>query len=246
MPDLAARAVGAHLESRPAEGPHHEALQHHFVSLGQQKEAAALGMWVFIAQEVLFFGGLFAAYAIYRHAYPAAFSAGSHHLNWRIGFANTLVLIGSSLTMAMAVYSAAVGRKARIVGLLVATVLLGGVFLGVKYFEYSEKIAPCLGDGPHAGCLLPGERFDGQAIHVEGAEAAHAQIFFSLYFAMTGLHALHMIVGIPIILTIAFLAWRGRFSPEYHTPVEIVGLYWHFVDIIWIFLFPLLYLVGAH
>jgi cytochrome c oxidase subunit 3 len=225
---------------------HHPALQHHFTDLRQQKEAVTLGMWVFIAQEVLFFGGLFAAYAVYRNMYPDAFNAGSHHLSWRIGFANTLVLIGSSLTMALAVHAAAVGRRKRIVGYLLATVLLGSVFLGVKYFEYGEKIRPCLGDGPHAGCLVPGERFDASALHLEGAEAGHAQIFFSLYFGMTGLHALHMIIGIPIILTIAFLAGRGRYSPEYHTPVEIVGLYWHFVDIIWIFLFPLLYLIGAH
>jgi cytochrome c oxidase subunit 3 len=116
----------------------------------------------------------------------------------------------------------------------------------VKYFEYGEKIRPCLGDGPHAGCLVPGEGFDASAVHLEGPEGLHVQIFFSLYFAMTGLHALHMIIGIPIILTIAFLASRGRYSPEYHSPVELVGLYWHFVDIIWIFLFPLLYLIGAH
>ena len=221
-------------------------LQHHFVDLGQQREAATLGMWVFIAQEVLFFGGLFAAYAVYRHQYPGAFSAGSHHLSWRIGFANTLVLIGSSLTMALAVYSAAVGKKNRVAGFILATILLGSVFLGVKYFEYREKIAPCLGDGPHAGCLVPGERFDASALHLEGAEGGHAQIFFSLYFGMTGLHALHMIIGVPILATIAAMAWRGRFSPEYFTPVEMVGLYWHFVDIIWIFLFPLLYLIGAH
>jgi cytochrome c oxidase subunit 3 len=227
-------------------GRHHTALRHHFADLDQQKEAASLGMWVFIAQEVLFFGGLFAAYAVYRSQYPAAFSAGSHHLSWKVGFANTLVLIGSSLTMAMAVHAAAVGKARRVVGLLLATVLLGSVFLGVKYFEYGEKIRPCLGDGEHAGCLVPGERFDASALHLEGAEAGHAQIYFSLYFGMTGLHALHMVIGIPIILTIAFLAGRGRYSPEYHTPVEIVGLYWHFVDIIWIFLFPLLYLIGAH
>jgi cytochrome c oxidase subunit 3 len=229
-----------------SEGAHHAALQHHFVDLGQQKEAAALGMWVFIAQEVLFFGGLFAAYAVYRHEYPGAFSAGSHHLSWRIGFANTLVLIGSSLTMALAVYSAAVGRRRAVAGFILATILLGSVFLGVKYFEYAEKIVPCLGEGPHAGCLVPGERFDASALHVEGASAGQAQIFFSLYFGMTGLHALHMIVGIPILATIAVMALRGRFSPEYHTPVELVGLYWHFVDIIWIFLFPLLYLIGKH
>jgi cytochrome c oxidase subunit 3 len=227
-------------------GEHHPALQHHFANLDQQREAASLGMWVFIAQEVLFFGGLFAAYAVYRSQYPAAFSAGSHHLSWKVGFANTLVLIGSSLTMAMAVHSAAVGKARRVVGFLLATILLGSVFLGVKYLEYGEKIRPCLGDGPHAGCLVPGERFDASVLHLEGAEAGHAQIFFSLYFGMTGLHALHMIIGVPIILTIAVLAGRGRYSPEYHSPVEIVGLYWHFVDIVWIFLFPLLYLIGAH
>jgi cytochrome c oxidase subunit 3 len=238
LSELASPAAPAH--------EHHEALQHHFVDLRQQNEAASLGMWVFIAQEVLFFGGLFAAYAIYRHAYPAAFAAGSHHLSWKLGFANTLVLIGSSFTMAMAVHSAALGRSRRIVGFLLATVLLGGVFLGVKYFEYGEKIAPCLGDGAHAGCLVPGENFDPATLHLEGAEGLHAQIFYSLYFGMTGLHALHMIIGVPIILTIAALAWRGRFSPEYHTPVELVGLYWHFVDIVWIFLFPLLYLIGKH
>jgi cytochrome c oxidase subunit 3 len=225
---------------------HHPALQHQFTDLRQQKEAVTLGMWVFIAQEVLFFGGLFAAYAVYRNEYPAAFSAGSHHLSWKLGFANTLVLILSSLTMAMAVHSAAIGKKSRIVGFLLATVLLGSVFLGVKYFEYGEKIRPCFGDGPHAGCLVPGERFDAAALHLEGAEGGHAQIYFSLYFGMTGLHALHMIIGTPIILGIAFLAWRGKYSPEYHSPVELVGLYWHFVDIIWIFLFPLLYLIGAH
>jgi cytochrome c oxidase subunit 3 len=235
--------VAAHA---PAQTEHHPALQHHFVDLQQQKEAAALGMWVFIAQEVLFFGGLFAAYAVYRHAYPEAFSLGAHHLDWRIGFFNTLVLIGSSLTMAMAVHAASVGQRTRIVGFLLATILLGGVFLGVKYFEYAEKIVPCLGDSAHAGCLVPGERFDAAALHADAATGPQTQVFFSLYFGMTGLHALHMIIGIPIILTIASFAWRGRYSPEYHSPVEIVGLYWHFVDIIWIFLFPLLYLIGTH
>ena len=223
----------------------HPALQHHFADLRQQKAAASLGMWVFIAQEVLFFGGLFAAYAVYRHAYPEAFSLGSHHLSWRVGFANTLVLIASSLTMAMAVHAAAVGHRRRIVAFLFSTLLLGGVFLGVKVFEYAGKIGPCLGDGAHAGCLLPGPRFDAAALHGEAASGPQVQIFFSLYFAMTGLHALHMIVGVPIILVIAALAWRGGYGPEYHTPVEMLGLYWHFVDIVWIFLFPLLYLIGT-
>jgi cytochrome c oxidase subunit 3 len=230
----------------PAEHAPHAALQHQFADLHQQQDASTFGMWVFIAQEVLFFGGLFAAYTVYRSQYSTAFAAGSHHLSWKIGFANTLVLIASSLTMAMAVHSAAVGARRRIVGFLLATVLLGGVFLGVKYFEWGEKIFPCLGDGPHAGCLVPGERFDASAVHLEGIEARHVQIYFALYFGMTGLHALHMVVGIPIVLTIAWLATRGRFTPVYHTPVEIVGLYWHFVDIIWIFLVPLFSLVGTH
>jgi len=224
----------------------HGPLQHHFRDLAQQKAASSLGMWVFIAQEVLFFGGLFTAYTVYRHAYPEAFTAGSHHLSWQVGFFNTLVLIASSLTMAMGVYSAAKGHSRQVVAYLLATILLGSVFLGVKYFEYSGKISPCFGDGPHAGCLVPGERFDAASLGLGSEAGGHAQIFFSLYFGMTGLHALHMIVGIPIILLIARSAWKGRYTPEWHTPVEIVGLYWHFVDIIWIFLFPLLYLIGAH
>ena len=221
-------------------------LAHHFADLHQQREAASLGMWVFIVQEVLFFGGLFGAYAVYRSQYPDAFAAGSHHLSWRIGFFNTLVLIASSLTMAMAVFSAATGRRSRIVFYLLLTILLGSVFLGVKYFEYGEKIRPCLGDGPHSGCLVPGARFDAASLHVEGDVGRQAQIYYSFYFGMTGLHALHMVIGIPIIAIVASMAWRGRFSPEWHTPVELTGLYWHFVDIVWIFLFPLLYLIGAH
>jgi len=229
-----------------ASAAHHPALQHQFTNLEQQREASSLGMWVFIAQEVLFFGGLFATYTVYRFLYPEAFSVGSHHLSFKIGFFNTLVLIASSLTMAMGVYSAASGKKNRVAGFILATILLGSVFLGVKYFEYGEKIRPCFGDGTHTGCLVPGHRFDASALHLEGDSAGHVQIFFSLYFGMTGLHALHMIIGIPILLLIAWWSWQGRYSPEYHTPVELVGLYWHFVDIVWIFLFPLLYLIGSH
>jgi len=225
---------------------HAGALAHHFADLEQQKDAATFGMWVFLMTEVLFFGGMIAAYATYRYLYYGAFSAGSHHLSWRIGFFNTTVLIGSSFTMALAVYSAAVGRRARIVLFLLLTILLGSVFLGVKYFEYHEKIGPCLGDGPHAGCLLPGPRFDAAALELAGEAGRHAQIYFSLYFGLTGLHALHMVIGIPILAFITLAAQRGRFSPEWHTPVEMVGLYWHFVDIVWIFLFPLLYLIGHH
>ena len=225
-------AVSQHERLQAAHaGPHHPALQHHFPDLETQKEAATLGMWVFLAQEVMFFGGLFCAYTVYRNWYFAGFSEASHHLSWQLGGANTAVLIGSSLTMALAVRAAAMGRKNLVVLFLILTILLGSVFLGVKVVEYKEKF-------DHH--LVPGDGF-----RWEGPHAKPAEIFYSLYFAMTGLHALHMIIGIPILAAIAWMAQRGRFSPEYHSPVEMVGLYWHFVDIVWIFLFPLLYLIGG-
>jgi cytochrome c oxidase subunit 3 len=205
---------------------------HHFENLDQQKDASSLGMWLFIAQEIMFFGGLFLAYTTYRALYGHAFAEASSHLDWKLGAFNTAVLIGSSLTMAMAVHAAALGHRKAIAAWLIATILLGGVFLGVKVVEYGEKFEHHLVPGPH--------------FQYEGPDAPQAQIFFSLYFAMTGLHALHMIVGIPILGYMAWRGWQGRFGPEYHTPVELTGLYWHFVDIIWIFLFPLLYLLGAH
>jgi cytochrome c oxidase subunit III len=213
---------------------HAGVLQHHFEDLEQQKASSTLGMWVFIAQEVLFFGGLFTTYAIYRFLYPEAFAAGSHHLNVPLGAVNTAVLICSSLTMAMAVHASALGRRRQIVAYLLLTVLLGSVFLGVKVVEYREKFE-------HH--LLPGPSFSADELHVQGEQARAAQIYFSLYFAMTGLHALHMVIGIPILLTLAWLAHAGRYGPDYNTPVELTGLYWHFVDIVWIFLFPFLYLI---
>ena len=210
------------------------ALQHHFESLEQQKESSTLGMWVFIAQEVLFFGGLFTTYTVYRVKYPEVFAAASHHLNVTLGAANTAVLICSSLTMALAVHAAALGRRKQIVAWLLLTVLLGAVFLGVKVVEYQDKFE-------HH--LVPGPSFSGHVLHLEGDEEKQAQIYYSLYFAMTGLHALHMIIGFPILLGLAVFAWKGRYGPEWSTPVELTGLYWHFVDIVWIFLFPFLYLI---
>jgi cytochrome c oxidase subunit III len=215
----------------------HPALVHHFESLPAQKEAATFGMWVFLVTEVMFFGGLFLAYAIYRNLYFHAFVQSSRHLDLTMGAANTAVLICSSLTMAMGVHASAAGRRRATVAWLLLTIALGSVFLGVKAVEYKDKF-------DHH--LVPGERFRGQELHLEGDEARQAQIFFALYFAMTGLHATHMVIGVPLILVIAWWAHRGRFSPEYHTPVEMTGLYWHFVDIVWIFLFPLLYLIGRH
>jgi cytochrome c oxidase subunit 3 len=208
-------------------------LQHHFDSIEQQKEAAALGMWVFLVTELLFFGGLILAYTIYRWEYARAFAHASLHMDVTLGAVNTVVLICSSLTMAMAVHSAATGRRRLFPGFLVTTMLLGGAFLAIKAIEYTDHIRHHLFPGPGFRYPVP-------------ADARAAEMFFSLYFAMTGLHALHMIVGLGILATLLALARRGRFTAEYSTPVEISGLYWHFVDIVWIFLFPLLYLIGRH
>ncbi len=225
-----------------AEHAAHEALAHQFDNLEQQREATALGMWVFIAQEVMFFGGLFLCYLLYRTSYPQAFAAASNHLNWKLGTFNTAVLISSSLTMALAVWATQVGRTRRTQLLFLGlTALLGTVFLGVKVIEYTDKY--------HDGLIPIAGMFDpvGHGIHMPaGVPVQHYQMFYWIYFAMTGLHALHMIIGIGILIPIMWAAWRGRYSPEYHAPVELFGLYWHFVDIIWIFLFPLLYLLGAH
>jgi len=201
-------------------------------------------MWVFIAQEVMFFGGLFLAYLIYRMKYPEAFMAASNHLDWKLGTVNTAVLITSSLTMAMAVWATQVGRAPKTqVLFMAATVLLGLVFLGVKAYEYNDKYVHGL--IPVAGLFNPSADLLKEWTDA-GVTVQNVQIFYWLYFAMTGLHALHMIIGVGIIIPIMWWAWRGHYSPEYHAPVENFGLYWHFVDIVWIFLFPLLYLLGAH
>ena len=210
----------------------HSVLREQFHTLEQQRETASLGMWVFLITEIMFFGGLFLTYTVNRAAYPAAFAQGSHYLNVRLGTINTAVLICSSLTMALAVYASQVGRRKMLVGFLSLTILLGLVFLGIKGIEYADKFKEHVVPGP--SFVFP------------GPETAHAQLYFSLYFAMTGLHALHMIIGVGVVAVILAMAWRGRFSPEYHSPVEVSGLYWHFVDIIWIYLYPLLYLIDIH
>jgi cytochrome c oxidase subunit 3 len=209
---------------------HHPALQHHFHSMEQQLEASILGMWVFLVTEVMFFGGMFMAYILYRNIYPDAWLAGSQELNEVLGGTNTLVLICSSLSMAMAVRMAQVGNRKWLVNNLILTIVFGTAFLVVKYFEYAAKFEHHLVPGPH---------FD------PTREPAQ-QLFFSIYFMMTGIHALHMVVGIGIMLVILRQAWKGKFGPGYFGPVEVSGLYWHFVDIVWIFLFPLLYLIGKH
>jgi cytochrome c oxidase subunit 3 len=212
-----------------------EGLAHHFEDLEQQHEASRLGMWAFLATEVMFFGGLFTGYAVYRNLYPEAFHLGSHHLDVTLGAINTAVLIGSSLTMALAIRAAQVNsRKSTQVGLLLATIALGTVFLVIKGFEYHHK---------WVDHLMPGPGFDVAAF---GAEGPHARIFFSFYFVMTGLHAFHMVVGFGLLAWVARRAGRGEFTSRNYTALEMTGLYWHFVDLVWIFLFPLLYLIGRH
>ena len=226
-----ASAVGGPAAAAGHGADHHNPnLQHHFYSMEQQLEASTLGMWVFLVTEIMFFGGLFMAYIVYRSAYPEAWIAGSNHLNVPLGGLNTAVLICSSLTMVLAVRAAQTSsRKGQILHLIL-TMAFGSVFLIVKYFEYAEKFEHHLVPGPNFDPALPKEQ----------------QLFFSLYFMMTGVHAAHMIIGLGLMAVILVMAWRGRFNADYYTPVEVSGLYWHFVDIVWIFLFPLLYLLGYH
>ncbi len=306
---------GAEAEAHAA-NLHHPRLQHHFDDMEQQKEASSFGMWVFLSQEIMFFGGLFIAYLVYRHKYFGAFGTASSALDIKLGTINTVVLIASSLTMALAVNSAQLGKRIRLMAFIVATMFLGSIFLGIKVVEYSQKYErrevpganfcfepangpPCAGvseqkegtlalvkryltsgvghppspaysepgaipgsePGPshrevQAG-IEPGSA-PGAAASVEELapetvlgtvserqrSMTGAEIYFSLYFAMTGMHALHMIVGMGVMTWLLILAYRGVFTSTYFTTVENFGLYWHFVDIVWIYLFPLLYLIN--
>lgn len=205
-------------------------LAEQFDDLEQQREAAKLGMWVFLATEVLFFGALFLAYTVYRYLYPEAFAAASRHTEILLGGANTAVLLFSSTLMALAVRAAQLGQRRNLIWLLIGTALLGLFFLGIKAVEYHKDF------DAH---LVPGAGFAWQE-----SNPAAAELFFWLYFAMTGLHAIHVTVGVVLLLVLAWLAGRRRFENGNYLPIEIVGLYWHFVDIVWVFLFPLLYLAG--
>jgi cytochrome c oxidase subunit 3 len=234
LPDSAVTGLHHEEEFRPE-------LLHHFADPQQQRDASSLGMWVFLATEIMFFGGLFCAYLIYRHLYFPDFAAASKSIDVKLGATNTAVLICSSLTVVLAVWAAQTARRTLLLVSLALTMLLGLTFLGIKGIEYKQKF------GEHH---VPGVSFDFHET-VPGhprqyANPQHAQIFFSLYFVMTGLHALHMIIGLGIFLWLFLMAYKGRFTPEYHTPIEIGGLYWHFVDIVWIYLFPLLYLIDRH
>lgn len=289
---------------------HPPGLQHQFEDMKQQEESNTIGMWMFLAQEIMFFGGLFTAYLIFRSKYPMAFAAGSNHLDAFWGGLNTLVLIVSSLTMALTVYYAQKGNRNMQIIMIILTMIFGAGFLGVKAIEYTDKYNHGLipfanwnkktkGDVDHAKAEETKEIkkfFASESAKKEGGEhkekpyvnktgefqwnygtelAKYAEekgfltesekigyytngeldankfrdkirIFYWIYFAMTGLHALHMIVGLGMMVWLLIMAWRNTYSALYYTPVEIAGLYWHFVDIVWIFLFPLLYLLGRH
>jgi cytochrome c oxidase subunit III len=227
--------LASHVETHGGAHGHPEtlALRTQFDTAAQQRDASTFGMWVFLITEVMFFGGMFLMYTVYRMIYPQVFAVASSSLNATLGAVNTAVLLCSSYTMVLAVRASQTGWRKGIVVFVILTVLLGGVFLGVKAVEWTEKF-----HHHH----IPGPSF-----HLDGTtQQGQAQLFFSLYFAMTGLHALHMVIGVGIMAFILFQAWKGVYTPEYNTPVDVAGLYWHFVDIIWIFLFPLLYLIDRH
>jgi cytochrome c oxidase subunit 3 len=210
-------------------GPVHH-FAHHFASGDDEFEAAKQGMWVFMVTEVLMFGGLFVAYGIFRGLYPEMFHEAHQYLAVKMGATNTVVLITSSLTMALAVSSVQRGKRERAILLLSSTFALAGCFLVIKYFEYAHKF--------HEG-LLPGKYFTNTEIH-----AKKADLFFSLYFMMTGLHGIHVVIGMCLIAWMLKKVVKKEMGPNYYTPIELVGFYWHFVDLVWIYLFPLLYLVS--
>jgi cytochrome c oxidase subunit III len=239
------------------------ALYGQFKTLEQQKDTATLGMWIFLVTEVMFFGGIMLAYTINRHEYFTAFAMGSNMISLPLGATNTIVLLASSFTMAMGVWSAQTGKKALLPIFLTLTIILGFVFFYVKYVEYSQKfhhhlvpgksfdIRYCVNNPDKCEDISAGDMAK-EREELARAQAAdpnlnsHAQLYFSAYFGMTGLHALHMIIGAGLLFWLLAGSLKGVFTPEWNTPVDIVGLYWHFVDIVWIYLFPLLYLIDRH
>jgi len=286
---------------------HEPGLQHQFENMEQQEESVSIGMWFFLAQEIMFFGGLFTAYLVFRSKYPMAFAAGSNHLDAFWGGLNTIVLIVSSLTMALTVYYAQKGKRHMQVGLILLTMFFGAVFLGVKAIEYTDKFNHGLvpvtglnkkmkaGDKQEHASAVPRFETKVSAAEVTADKEEHpyvnpkgefqwnygedlvvqaqkgnylteaekigyfsngqidpnkfrdkVRIFYWIYFIMTGLHALHMVVGLGLMSWLVWTAYKGYYGPDYYMPVEMSGLYWHFVDIVWIFLFPLLYLLGRH
>lgn len=277
---------------------HDPHLQHHFDTPAQQFAASKFGVWLFMVTEILMFGGLFCAYAVYRGLHPEIFHFAHKFLDPKLGGINTVVLITSSLTMAMAVRAAQLGFKKQVPVLLALTFLGGAGFMCVKYVEYNHKFHDALLPGTHyklrenvaghggsAGAasnaaagqaaatpaaatlavaappqnpdrpmiMVPADGPAGLAIppdtaatdgHETGPEPRNVQIFFGIYFVMTGLHGIHVLVGMGMLAWAFKHALAGAYGPTYFTPIEVVGIYWHLVDLIWIFLFPLLYLIS--
>jgi cytochrome c oxidase subunit 3 len=209
---------------------HSSHVAHHFANASQQRDSAKFGMWIFLITEMLLFGGLFTAYSVYRAMHVEMFINAHKFLDVQLGTINTIILITSSLTMALAVRSIQLDKKSKSAWFLLATLFLAALFLVIKYFEYSHKI--------HLG-QLPGKFYTFQ-----GVEGTNPHLFFSVYFIMTGLHGIHVIAGMAVILFLFIKTFRGHYSAEYYNPIENTGLYWHLVDLVWIYLFPLLYLIG--
>lgn len=203
---------------------------HHFKDGDHEFSTSKLGIWLFLCTEIVMFGVLFVAYTLYHNQYPEAFSEGAKFLNWKLGAFNTVVLLLSSFTMALGIHYCQKNNSKKAVLNLALTLVFGAIFMIVKYYEYTHKF--------HLG-LYPGKFFS-----YEGAESANLALYFSFYFLMTGLHGLHILLGMGVITWVLIRARRGEFNSEYYTPVEGVGLFWHVIDLIWIYLFPLLYLVG--
>jgi cytochrome c oxidase subunit 3 len=217
-----------------------DVLEEQFTDLEQQHECAVLGMWLFLATEVLFFGALFVGLAAYRYQYPDEWEHASEKLNWVVGGLNTVVLLVSSMCAALAVNAARAGNSRRCVLFLLLTVALALAFLGLKGYEYYSD---------YRDYLIPGWRFRPEEWVGRGLrrdQVPHVELFLFFYWVMTGLHALHVTIGVVVILVVAALAARGAFTPQYYAPVDVTVLYWHFVDIVWIYLFPMLYLIGTH
>jgi cytochrome c oxidase subunit 3 len=235
-------ATTHHIEHGSTQVDDEPILSHQFDDVDQQTEASTLGMWVFLATEVMFFGGLLTAYAVYRATAPREVALASEELNVLLGCINTVVLLGSSLTMAMAVRAAGLRAPRELVMWLVLTMVLGTAFLGIKAVEWTAD---------YHEHLIPGLNFqvpeqDRALVEREGLNPGKMELFFVLYFFMTGLHAIHLIIGIVLVGIMAYLSWRGWFSGGGSTQIEVTGLYWHFIDIVWVFLYPLLYLIDVH
>jgi cytochrome c oxidase subunit 3 len=234
------------VEQAHGHGHVHSVLHHHFDDMAQQRESTFLGMWLFLATEAMMFGGLFFAYSLYRWKFSAAFHAGTLHLDIVLGTVNTFVLLFSSLTMAMAVHAAAERKQGPMLWFLFGTFLLGTAFIVVKYFEWSHDFH--IGLVPQLAWFYyddPNHAEEVAKLVAQGSSPQQVMMYFVIYFSMTGLHAIHMVVGLACLAVFMWMGRQGKFTNGNDQPVEIMGLYWHFVDIVWVFLFPLLYLIAG-